>query len=108
MSESKFTCEEVQPPRDTRIVYGAGCTWWDSIDKVGKTEGTAGFSLPCCPHCRSVLFEVPDEATWFKGVDGQEARGNPGYRAMIEWARGRCFRDFVALKEAYRLEGRMQ
>lgn len=104
MSESKFTCEEVQPPRDTRIVYGAGCTWWDSIDNVGSTN-TTGISLPCCPHCSSVLFEVRDEATWFKGVDRHEAAGNPGYRAMIEWGRGRCFRNFQELRAGYQARG---
>lgn len=27
--------------------------------------------------------------------------GNPGYRAMIEWGRGRCFPSYQALKSAY-------
>lgn len=52
-----------------------------------------------------MLFEVEDELTWFKGVDAYESAGHPGYRAMIEWARGKCFRDPAALKEAYRAEG---
>jgi hypothetical protein len=83
--------------KDTRIVYGAACTWWDSIDKVGKT--TSG--LPCCPTCGSVLFEMPDEATWWSSVDRHEANGNPGYRDLITWARGKCFRSMSLAKDAF-------
>ena len=71
---------------DTRIAYGAACTWWGSIHDVGKRG-----NLPCCPSCHNVLFEMPDEATWWKGVDAYEAKGNPGYRKMVEWSRKRCF-----------------
>lgn len=72
--------------RDPRIVYGARCTWWDSIDKVGRT----GSGLPGCPHCGSPLFETPDEATWWAGVGAYERDGHPGYRELVEWGRGRC------------------
>jgi hypothetical protein len=77
---------------DTRIAYGANCPWWDSIDKVGSNgKGPLG-SLPCCPHCKGVLFEMDDEEEWFRGVDAHEKNGAPGYRAFIEWLRGKCFR----------------
>lgn len=86
---------------DTRIPYGIRCTWWDNIDKVGTVQTASGHRLPCCPHCDGMLFEMPDEATWFAGVDRYEAAGNPGYRAMIEWGRGQCFPNYAALKTAY-------
>ena len=86
---------------DTRIAYGASCTWWDSIYRVGKIEKKYEAPLPCCPHCKSVLFEVPDERTWFIGVDNHEQDGHPGYRAMIEWARGKCFANLIDLEFAY-------
>ena len=101
---------------DTRIAYGVGCTWWDSIHKVGETRsgrmtvarGAGGpmtevpdVRLPCCPFCGSMLFEVPDEQTWFAGVDRYEADGHPGYRKQIEWMRGKCFKDMAAAKAAY-------
>lgn len=86
---------------DTRIAYGARCTWWDSIQKVGERDG-----LPCCPHCRNVLFEMPSEQQWYSGVDLHEAAGHPGYRAMIEWARGKCFPNLSAVQEAYAKEQR--
>lgn len=87
--------------KDTRIPYGASCTWWDSIDKVGTKESAGGHKLPCCPHCRGMLFEMSTPEEWFEGVDRYDASGHPGYRAMIEWARGKCFPGLTALKAAY-------
>ncbi len=85
-----------------RIVYGARCTWWDSIDKVGHTVPRVGeYRLPVCPHCRQVLFEVPNEAEWFAAVDRYEAAGHPGYRARMTWARGRCFPNMETLDAIY-------
>lgn len=74
---------------DTRIAYGARCSWWDSIEKVGRTGGT--ISLPCCPTCRGVLFEMLDEEIWWRGVDRYTAETDPQYRTFIEWVRGKCF-----------------
>lgn len=100
---SRYTPPNIRIPKnvtrlDTRIAYGAGCTWWDSIRQVGKTQGSG---LPCCPHCGSVLYEVDSIAEWWSGVDQHEANGHPGYRAMIEWGRGRCYRDFDGLEAAF-------
>lgn len=81
---------------DTRIVYGATCTWWDSIHKIGLRS-----SLPCCPKCRGMLFEMNSEKIWWKNVEAHESAGNPGYRKLIEWARGKCFRDMKELTAAY-------
>ena len=87
---------------DLRIVYGARCTWWDSIDNVGRTPpGPGGHRLPACPHCGSVLFEVPTEEDWWEGVDRAEREGRVGYRGLIEWSRGRCYPNFTALEAAY-------
>jgi hypothetical protein len=77
--------------RDTRIAYGTHCTWWDSIHRVGRTDpGVKGLSIPCCPHCGSTLFEFD----------------HPGYRRMMEWARGKCFPTMSALQSAYEKENR--
>lgn len=89
---------------DKRIAYGVGCTWWDSIYRVGKTPMSGGISLPCCPFCKSMLFEVPSEQSWFAGVDAHEKDGNPGYRKLIEWNRGKCFKNMADLKKAYEAE----
>ncbi len=86
---------------DTRIAYGARCTWWDGIRKVEKMPAGGGFLLPCCPHCHGMLFEVANEGEWFAAVDKHEAAGNPGYRATVEWGRGKCFRSYAELKRAY-------
>jgi len=88
---------------DERIVYGAGCTWWDSIDKAGKAAPSrSGHRLPGCPHCGGLLYELDNERLWWAGVDGFAARtGNAGYRNMIEWSRGKCFKNVSDMKAAY-------
>jgi hypothetical protein len=80
---------------DMRIVYGAGCSWWDSIDKIAKTQS----GLPCCPYCASVLYEVPSESLWWAAVD-RRLDGDPGYHKFIEWLRGKCFPGPAALHKA--------
>lgn len=89
---------------DERIVYGARCCWWDSIDKAHRANAPGGIGVPSCPHCGSVLFELPDEATWWAGVDRHEANGHPGYRALVEWSRGKCFPHWKEAEAAYRRE----
>lgn len=84
------------PDLDTRIVYGARCTWWDSI----SAAGTRASGLPCCPHCGSSLFEVASEREWQAYVAKEEAR-RPGYSDFVEWLRGRCFPDFTAAEKAF-------
>lgn len=74
--------------------------WWDSIDKAGSRDGTTT-GLPCCPRCGGVLFEVPNEKEWWAGVDQHQKNGNPGYRAFIEWLRGKCFADMETAKNEY-------
>jgi len=81
---------------DTRIAYGAQCTWWDGIREVGKSRS----GLPCCPRCGGMLYETENEGNWFRGVD-KHNEANHGYRAMVEWARGRCFKNYSELQKAY-------
>lgn len=77
---------------DHRIVYGATCSWWDSIDKAGRTAG----GLPGCPRCHGPLYEMTD-GEWWVGVDRKVEVDDPLYREFIEWLRGRCHRgpDYV-------------
>lgn len=89
---------------DTRIVYGARCTWWDSIDKAGKTESgpVTGHRLPACPFCGSVLFEYPNEAEWFQAAEKYaEKKPDPDYVDFIKWARGKCFPNFPLARKAF-------
>lgn len=84
---------------DQRIVTGARCVWWGSINTVASCGG-----LPCCPHCGSMLFEFPSEADWFVAVDAHEKAGNPGYRKVIEWMRGKHYNTFLEAKAQYLAE----
>lgn len=85
---------------DPRIVHGATCAWWDSIDKVGSTAS----GLPACPHCGGVLFECPNEQSWWEGAEKWEQDGHPGYVAFLEWLRGKCFANLTVAREVYELE----
>lgn len=84
--------------KDTRIVYGARCSWWDSIDKVGNRDG-----IPCCPHCLNVLFEMSSIDEWQQGVDKYNLT-HTGYAELVAWARGKCFPSFSKAAQAYRAE----
>ena len=94
-------------PPDTRLAYGASCTWFGPIQEVGTT---GPHKLPCCPCCRNMLFEMPTHETWWKQVDVYEAQGHTGYRAMLQWQREqkRCYplgtpqNGVAALARAYR------
>lgn len=80
-----------------RIVYGATCAWWDGIDKVAKHSS----GLPCCPHCKGVLYET-NEASWWQGVDRHQVEINdPHYRAYVEWSRGQCFPNYRESRAAF-------
>lgn len=85
---------------DARVVYGARCSWWDSIDKAG-TSKSALHSIPCCPHCKQVLFEMESQEHWDAMVEKYENDGHPGYKAMVDWGRGKCFPNTRALEAAY-------
>lgn len=89
--------------KDPRIVFGANCVWWDSIDKAGRMKPE--LPLPCCPYCKSVLMEIPNIEAWNESVDHYEAKGHPGYRAFVDWMRGKCFRSSKDAQAAYALEG---
>lgn len=77
---------------DTRVVHGARCTWWDGIEKVASRDG-----IPCCPHCKNVLFEFPTPEAWWSRVADFEGQGHAGYRTFVEWLKGKCF---PGMKEA--------
>lgn len=97
MSDTLQEILNAQP--DYRIVYGARCCWWDSIDKAAR-----GLP-PTCPHCGGVLYEGPNEAAWWRGAEEQEAK-EPGYIAMMRWARGTCYRTMTAMREAWTAAGK--
>lgn len=95
---------------DERFVYGFGCTWFGSIRQVEWDTA----KQPRCPLCRELLYELPSEADFWKGVEEFELGTypseksppipHPGYRAMFEWQRQNelCFTDISGLREAYK------
>jgi len=88
--------------KDPRIVYGARCLWWDTIDKIDRTPNRGdGIRLPCCPHCGNVLYEMPNMEAWVKGLEAYE-KNHPGYRVFLDWLRGKCFPTMFDAKIAYK------
>lgn len=90
---------------DTRIVYGANCAWWDGIEKIGRRESVINgmpASLPCCPFCQGMLFEMPSPKEWWASVEKyRRDTGDEGYRAFVEWLRGKHFESFDAARAVY-------
>lgn len=93
--------------KDTRIVYGAQCMWWGDIKDIGK-RGSGDVTIPCCPHCSGVLFEMRNPEEWWKGVDEFQEKGHPGYHDFIAWLKGKCFPDRAAAKLSYERETEKQ
>jgi|ERR1044072_1875458 hypothetical protein len=81
--------------KDERVVYGANCTWWEDIHKVGRRG-----SIPACPHCGGVLFEMENIRQWNGAVEKHDAE-KPGYKDFIAWLRGKCFRNYKDAIEVY-------
>jgi hypothetical protein len=95
-----------------RIAYGACCTWWGPIDQVSlrflvasRAKEPDTHQVPCCPECGGMLFEMDSEERWWNGVDKYNEE-HPGYRRLVTWAKGKCFRTWLEAKEAYECRGR--
>lgn len=87
--------------------YSAMCSWHGPISAVGKTKPTpprtafvgktpidvGGVSLPCCPFCGSMLFQVNSELEWQTGAKNHEALGHTHYVSFLDWTRtqSRCW-----------------
>ena len=103
---SKEEFDEIKEQEAKIIIYGVRCSWWGVFGEHGTLPTPSGNpGIPCCPHCRSVLYEtVSDE--WYKHLDELEAQGCDGYKEFYEWTRqcGRCFRSQVVAAIAYRAE----
>lgn len=90
---------------DTRIAFGAFCTWWGPIQEVAKGE-EMGRKIPGCPHCGGLLYEDPDRAAWDRRLAAVPADQYPDYAAVMEWQHetGRhCEKSYSSLREAYDL-----
>lgn len=77
---------KLRPQTDTRIVYGAGCTYWGSIYSVKRGPG----GLPACPHCGGLLYQMQTEQAWLDATDTHAQEANdPEFSAFIRWTKGR-------------------
>jgi hypothetical protein len=83
------------------VVYAARCSWWGILAEAGDVKIGNNEKMPACPHCKSVLFEMPKK-DWDAGMAEYE-KENPGYTAFCNWLRscGRCFPNSEKAKEEY-------
>lgn len=88
---------DVADTADPRVVYGALCAWWDTIDKVHLWLG-----LPACPVCHGPLFEMESLEVWWSGARIYAAgKGDTEYLAFLEWSRGKCFKSYAEARAAF-------
>jgi hypothetical protein len=46
-------------------------------------------------------MEIGSPKEWWDSVEKYEASGHPGYRAFIEWLKGKCFPGYRTAVRAY-------
>lgn len=80
------------------IVYGASCVWWDSINKAAKLEN----GLPCCPHCKGVLFQINEEE-WEELINKCDKKYK-SYRQFIEWLKGKCLPTYLVARRMFKAQ----
>ena len=90
----------VRSLKDGRVVYGARCSWWETIDKAATRHS----GLPACPHCLGPLFEVENLREWWDGAARYEDDGHPGYVDFLRWDRGKCYPTLEAALLAHAAE----
>jgi hypothetical protein len=89
----------VEVPEDDRVAYGVLCAWWDDVANVGKHAVTG---LPCCPHCKGLLYEMPraewETATKLYAASSADLAEYPDF---VAWLKGKCFPNYNYAKQAY-------
>jgi len=90
--------------QDTRILYGASCTWWDHLATTNLLRGAA-FQ---CPKCGGdLLFMHP--AKWWRGIiKYADKHKDPGYLDFMKWLRGQCYRSPVFARTVWEEEKLVQ
>lgn len=100
------------------VVFGARCTWWDTLDQAGDLPLGDGacescgkrhqFGIPpactrgdrrarrCCPYCRGPIEIVKRPSRWWDGVEAFP---------VLQFARGRCYPTMEALEAAHATAG---
>jgi hypothetical protein len=81
------------------IFYGAHCTRWEMPEKAGRRGEP---TIPCCPHCNGVLFQIESEVHWIADALRHENNGHPDYASILRWGRGQCFPNAAILARHFR------
>jgi hypothetical protein len=98
------TKPEILPPAptgDMRLVMGAQCVWWGTMDETGTRKADR---MPCCPTCGGLLTEMGEAEDIWRGVKSFEEgtylslnpntpppKPHPGYYEWFQWSKGKCY-----------------
>lgn len=84
-------------------VYSARCSWHGPIEKAGlldmgpapiqlktatrtiELKPVPGGGLPCCPFCKSVLFQIDEDKFWKDCVKYAKQTNSPNYPEFMLW-----------------------
>lgn len=69
-----------------RVVYGVVCTWWGLPSEASKQPNT---DLPCCPHCKGLLYSVATEMWSATQEEHASALKDENYLEYMQWLKGR-------------------
>lgn len=83
-------------------VWSTSCSWHGPIENVGSLPSVSGCSIPCCPHCGSVLLQ-DDEGKWWEGALIHEQQGHTNYEKFLRWTmeQKRCWPTLKDAGKAY-------
>ena len=86
---------------DTRIVAGSRCTWWDNIQKAGTTAT----GLPCCPYCKSALYQWDDEYEFVASITARADEDGVNHIDALDrtsWLKGKCLLSMECIDAVYK------
>lgn len=73
-------------PVERRYVFGAFCSFHGPIQEAGRLPTRNSLTLPCCPSCGKILYELESKEDWDRLVlNHAEKKKDPNYPAFMEW-----------------------
>ena len=83
------------------IAYGIDCLWWDSAVNAAVRSTLLGDEV-CCPHCGGRCGVYGSRTQFLDLLRRFELIGFTGFREMMIWSRGKCYKTRGAAWAAYR------
>ena len=84
------------------IAFGIDCLWWDVAANAVRKEVTLLSTELRCPHCGGRCGVANSKVQFLEMLRRFEVIGFVGFREMMIWAQGKCFRNRAEAWNAYR------